>query len=704
MAIITGDAQKNTLPGTDEDDLISGLGGNDTLQGFGGNDVLIGGTGADRLQGGLGTDTASYVNAAAGLCASLTPAFVANTGDAIGDTYSSIENVTGSNFGDLLVGNAAVNRLTGLDGDDALAGSGGADVLDGGKGLDSASYFSSSVGVTVSLVPGTAGNPSPNTGDAVGDIFKSIEGLIGSEFNDTLIGNSANNRLIGANGDDILIGGLGADVLVGAFGHDYASYAQATGGVRASLINAASNTGEAAGDTYFGIERLIGSASGDTLIGDHFNNTLTGRGGADVLNGELGFDIASYLGASAGVNTSLTGSVTQTGDAAGDTYISIEGLEGSQHNDTLVGDSGDNLLTGNGGADTLKGGAGIDTAAYNNAAAGVTASLESPNTNTGEANSDLYTSIENLIGSNFNDTLRGNALDNELRGGGGADVLDGRDGFDTASYFGAMSGLVASLSTPASNTGDAAGDSYLRIEALRGSNFTDTLTGNNADNVLAGLFGSDTLNGLGGNDTLEGGFGADALNGGTGIDTATYANADSTVLVDLEDPFLNGGEAAGDTYNSVENVTGSRFNDVLTGNEAANLLIGGDGDDDLFGGNGLDVLTGGVGNDSFTFRGAFENQVDRITDFNPLNDTVAGNDTIFLDSATFFNLSPGALPGDAFINRRTTAQDLEDRIIYDTDTGKLFYDSDGSNPSAGPVHFGTLAAGLKMTSADFFVV
>jgi Ca2+-binding RTX toxin-like protein len=704
MATITGTVQKDTLPGTEDDDVISGLGGNDILQGLGGDDVLIGGAGADRLQGGAGTDTASYINAAVGVCASLTPAFVANTQDALGDVYTSIENLIGSNFADLLVGDAAVNRLTGLDGDDALAGSAGADVLDGGKGLDSASYFSSTVGLTVSLVAGSQGSPSPNTGEAVGDIFKSIEGLIGSDFADTLIGNTADNRLIGASGDDVLIGGAGADVLVGADGHDTASYAKAAGAVRAAFVEPANNTGEAAGDIYFAVENLIGSAFDDTLIGDHFHNVLTGGAGADVLDGDLGLDTASYASATAGLTASLAAGGTRTGDATGDTYISIEDLEGSKFNDALVGDASNNVLTGNGGADILKGGAGIDTAAYDTAAAGVTASLESPNTNTGEALQDTYNSIENLIGSNFNDTLVGNSLANELRGGGGADVLDGKAGFDVASYSTSRSGVVASLTAPASNTGDAAGDTYQAIEGLLGSNFTDTLAGNNAANALTGLFGNDTLNGLGGDDTLEGGFGADALNGGTGIDTASYANSLGIVVVDLEDEFQNAGESAGDTYDSIENVIGSNFGDFLTGGDGANLLVGGAGDDRLAGGNGADVLTGGTGNDSFVFRGAFENQIDQITDFNPLNDSLAGNDTILLDSSTFLNLSVGALPGDAFINKRNTAQDAEDRIIYDTATGKLFYDPDGSNPSFGAIQFGTLAAGLKVTSADFFVI
>src|SRR6185295_14112803 len=97
-----------------------------------------------------------------------------------------------------------------------------------------------------------------------------------------------------------------------------------------------------------------------------------------------------------------------------------------------------------------------------------------------------------------------------------ADSLDGGIGTDTASYATAGAGVAARLAAPAGNTGDAAGDSYVSIENLTGTNFADTLTGDGNANVLAGLDG---------NDTLIGGAGADSLDGGAGSDTASYATA-----------------------------------------------------------------------------------------------------------------------------------------------------------------------------------
>ena len=191
-----------------------------------------------------------------------------------------------------------------------------------------------------------------------------INGLAGD---DVLFGDNGNDALSGSGGDDVLNGGPGADVLDGGPGADYADYSTAAAAVTASLANPAINTGDAAGDTYISIERLRGSAFNDVLTGDANNNTLVGGPGADVLDGGAGFDFAGYLNAAAGVTASLANPAINTGDAVGDTYISIEGLIGSSFNDTLVGDSNNNILRGGSGADVLNGGAGFDYADYETA-------------------------------------------------------------------------------------------------------------------------------------------------------------------------------------------------------------------------------------------------------------------------------------------------------------------------------------------------
>src|SRR6185369_9122468 len=168
-------------------------------------------------------------------------------------------------------------------------------------------------------------------------------------------------------------------------------------------------------------------------------------------------------------------------------------------------------------------------------------------------------------------------------------------GNDTVSYEHASGPVTASLDLLHSNAGAAAGDTYHDIRNLTGSAPNDTLYGDTQDNILMG------------------GAGADTLYGGGGNDTASYKNAASGVIATLDDSLLNfqdafGGDAAGDRFNGIKNLTGSDHNDSLYGNSDANTLIGGLGDDTLsgYGGDdtidarqGHDTAYGGDGNDTF---------------------------------------------------------------------------------------------------------
>lgn len=249
---------------------------------------------------------------------------------------------------------------------------------------------------------------------------------------------------------------------------------------------------------------------------------------------------------------------------------------------------------------------------------------------------------DRLFGLDGDDILNGGNGHDILLGGAGADVLNGGHGLDRADYSDATAGIVADLRSSGQNTGYAAGDTYSSIERLFGSRYNDNLRGNDDDNTLWGhngndkLFGrdgDDVLSGGNGHDTLLGGAGADVLNGGNGLDRAKYADATSGVLADLKFSDRNTGYAAGDTYNSIEYLFGSRYNDSLRGDDDANTLwghngndklYGRDGDDILNGGNGGDTLTGGAGNDhliggsggdKFVFRNGFGQ--DTVADFDP---------------------------------------------------------------------------------------
>ena len=181
---------------------------------------------------------------------------------------------------------------------------------------------------------------------------------------------------------------------------------------------------------------------------------------------------------------------------------SINGT-GNALDNVLTGNSGNNTLNGGAGADTLIGGTGTDTASYAASLAGVNVSLMTGTGSGGDAEGDTLSAIENLTGSNLDDTLEGNA---------GANVLAGGAGIDTVSYANVLVGgvTVNLTTTTAQNTIGAGTDTLSGFENVTGSAFNDALTGTTGNNVLAGLAGSDTLNG---------GAGADTLIGGTGNDT-----------------------------------------------------------------------------------------------------------------------------------------------------------------------------------------
>ena len=528
-----------------------------------------------------------------------------------------------------------INKRIGRAGNDQLLGTTGRDILWGGDGNDELDGDADR-----DVLYGGAGNDELKGGDG-NDLLYGGPGrdtLYGEGGNDVLVGEG---RLDGGDGDDTIVltgggqvwGGPGADVLMSAGGGvvKYRGSFERSKGVTVNLATGTGQGEDAEGDVISGFWGIIGSDYNDTLTGDEKNNWLRGGGGGDTLDGGDGEDWASYWGSDGGVKVDLEGTkdgeyvIGHTGgDAAGDKLKSIERLWGSEGDDTLRGGGENNHLLGNGGDDVLEGrggewdvitgGSGSDTASYEDSDGGVVVDL----TRTGaqattwpgdtdksnhDAAGDWLDSIENLRGSDHNDTLTGDSEDNILEGGAGADTLDGGAGDgDTASYENSSGdGVTVNLGGPKDGEyvightgGDAAGDRLKGIENLRGSAGKDTLTGDSGDNVL------------------EGGAEADALDGGAGDgDTASYEHSPggsdgSGVTVDLTQTGAQAGtpttnyHAAGDTLTNIENLRGSAYADTLTGNGIANVLDGGAGADTLTGGGGADTLTGGAGKDTLT--------------------------------------------------------------------------------------------------------
>ncbi len=624
-----GNELANTITGGIGNDQLEGLGGADHLLGGLGDDVLIGGAGADAMDGGSGSDTASYAGASTAVSVNLGNAAANGAGsDATGDTYVSIENVTGTAFADTISGDGMGNRLAGEVGNDTLNGLGGDDVLLGGAGDDTingglgndwltggagadkliggggddgVSYVGSAAAVTVRLDLQTV-----TGGDATGDTITAIvraEGgafddvLTGNELANILIGNDGNDTLTGNGGDDILGPGAGKDIINGGAGFDRVDYSTAKAAVTVNLATGSGSAGDALGDTFTGIEGVIGSA---------FNDIITGSAGADDLAGGAG-------------------------------------------RDTISGGDGNDTISGGAGADTIDGGAGIDTVSYADSAAGLTISLRATVDNTGDAAGDVIKNVENIKGSAFDDILIGNTALN---------VLDGGAGIDMVSYARALAPVTVNFATGV-NTAAAATDIYVSIEGVIGTALDDTLIGSDRAEVFNGGDGADIVKAGSGNDTVYFGDGSDTLDGGAGIDTliteyfeiapdtatittATGASVDIAIAtyygsaVDLS--------AIGAPAN-FENITGSIGRDVLVGNALDNRIDGSSGEDVLSGLGGNDTLIdhginiadfyvdgdrldGGAGNDVLVSDGAF----DRLTGG-------TGNDTFVLDPTISANLA-----------------------------------------------------------------
>ncbi len=385
-----------------------------------------------------------------------------------------------------------------------------------------------------------------------------------------------------------------------------------------------------------------GSSIFDTL---NLGGFSTHTGDTIVTNATVNF-----IGAAAGFQNSkvvLSDGILSVTDYAGFDPLRIADLEGATGtlNDILLGGSGlritdaDAFLTPNNSLRFFGDNGTADLLQIEMNDAGTTMDLTAISlfswegddrieiTGTSAANDITGSAVADLIDAaagNFtaNDTVDGGGGNDTIIGGRGDDSMDGGAGFDYVDYFvpnfssgGAPIVTVDLGNTGAQNTGVFGTDTLTNIEGLMGSQFRDDFTGDGDANHLTGNAGDDTLTGGGnddtleggadndrlegddGNDVLNGGLGGDVLDGGNGIDTATYIDATADVIASLTAPGLNAGEADGDSYTSIENLTGSNLNDELTGDANTNTIRGEDGNDNLRGEGGADVLSAGDGND-----------------------------------------------------------------------------------------------------------
>jgi Ca2+-binding RTX toxin-like protein len=360
------------------------------------------------------------------------------------------------------------------------------------------------------------------------------------------------------------------------------------------------------------VATIIGNNSNNNLYGGSGNDTILGLGGKDKLYGGDGNDL----------------------------------LDGGTSDDTLYGGDGDDTLIGGDGKDKLFGGAGIDTADYSGSDVGVIVDLVAGTGTNGDADGDTLDSIENIVGSNYNDRLTGDDGENTLFGGAGNDTLYGGGGNDTLYGGTGNDTLYGGAGNDVLDGGDGndslyggdgnddldggAGNDTLDggtgNDSLFGGLGNDTLYGGSGNDYLSGGAGNDRLEGGVGDDTLAGGAGADTLYGGEGMDYLDYSASGSAVYINLGAGTASGGDAEGDVLAGVDGIFGSAFDDVLIGfnnqgfvNDVyTNVFYGGAGNDYLDGLAGGDTLYGGADNDTI-FGGAGNDSLDGGT----------GNDTLF---------------------------------------------------------------------------
>ena len=479
---ISGNDLDNVISGNAGDDVLIGGYGDDTLNGGAGDDLLRGGAGDDILSGGDGHDTAAWaLRQPGGSIFDNGPAGPAGPADkwTLADFADGLDGIASdAELEALLADDSSLNML--LDNLGADFDVGAADFIahlkddDTGYAWQVAAQYNDNDGVwdtraeslplaTIQLAY-EKHKDNPNLADAyitqdvseafMGDddspvlvsdkpgyYFKAVETigymvedyqletdslqsieslelnyttapgsktiivgndsdnvLKGGDSSDILIGHGGNDRLLGGDLGDVLSGGDGNDILVGGKGED-----RLFGGADDDVLK-----GRDANDM------LDGGAGNDTLYGEGGNDTLTGGAGNHTLYGGIGDD-------------------TLTGGADDDTLYGNLGddmLDGGAGSDDLRGGRGNDTLNGGAGADTLDGGDGVDTASYAGSDAAVTIDLAAGTATGGHAAGDTLTSIENITGSDHDDSLTGDGAANSLAGGRGDDTLTGGDGDD----------------------------------------------------------------------------------------------------------------------------------------------------------------------------------------------------------------------------------------------------------------------------------
>ena len=434
---------------------------------------------------------------------------------------------------------------------------------------------------------------------------------------------------------------------------------------------------------YTGNDTITDGDRSNTVFGDAGNDTIliTSEIGSDGWFGGIGTDTIDWSASlqNNGVYNLTLGTATNGGFT--EIMQGFENFTGTANMDMIIGTTAANILTGGIGNDTVNGDAGADT----------------------------------LFGSAGDDSLIGGSGNDILSGGSGIDSIEGGIGNDQ--LIGGNSGDTYIVDAAGDIIVEVAGQGFDRVLArvsyvLAADDDIETLqtisTGSTTAINLTGNVLAQNLFGNAGANTLDGTGGADTLRGHNGNDTLIVRNA-ATILIEglgegTADRVLAAVSfnlAADDDIETLQTISsGSTAALNLTGNALSQSLFGNAGANQLDGREGQDTLTGAGGADRFVFATAIApTNVDRITDF------AHGVDKILLEGGFFTGIGNGGLLDSQFhAGASGQATSSTERIIYETDTGHLWYDADGSNTAIARVLFGTLTnVATGLTASDFIV-
>ena len=470
--------------------------------------------------------------------------------------------------------------------------------------------------------------------------------VTGTTGNDTLTGTSGNDTISGLGGNDLIQAGStgGTDLIDGGAGTDSIEFRErATTGIVVNFVAGTITGGTSGSISFTNVERVVATNFDDTLTGNATAQTLTGQGGADTLWGAGGID-------------------TLWGGGGADTFVfrEIGTAQADRINDWT---SGSDKLLLDASVMTALGTAGNFTAGD--------ARFKANSTGTATDASDRII---------YNTTTREIFYDADGNGSG-ARVL------------------IATLQSGATLVA-----TDIIVEGGGGGGGNQTINGTSGNDSLVGGAGNDTINGFAGEDTIDGGPGADSMVGGAQPDTYFVDNA-GDIIVELEDGGFDTVNASVSytlpawvnhltlTGTAALNGTGNELPNGITGNSGANVLAGRDGND---------TLTGDGGADSFLF-----NVAPGTANADSLVDFTSGQDKVTLDGN--FHASAGAsgnfAAGDARFWSSTSgaAHDVDDRVIYNTSTGQLWYDADGTGGGAAQL-IATLQGAPSLAASDIAII